>query len=249
MANFFNDVAGGAEKMQAEFLGPTYNYAKNIKSPNDRGMSGDGNMGALAKDITGIIAYTQLLVEGKGNANKKGTPLGNKFYLKTGGQCTSKDGNKHDRYIFVNNVPTGSLPIISNATGQAFGDFRGLIPGTIGNVGEINPLAIFKGFMQGKDPKCRKLGLKDDKGRRGYYVADADIADLDPCLFGGRNPVSGNRYSGCASGFENMNDIINKIKDEIPKLQKNPLANVYNLGFGAFVIYLMYNLIRKHGFN
>ena len=25
-----------------------------------------------------------------------------------------------------------------------------------------NPLAIFKGFMQGTDPKCRKLGLKDE---------------------------------------------------------------------------------------
>ena len=31
MANFFNEVAGGAEKMQAQFLGPTYNYAKNIR--------------------------------------------------------------------------------------------------------------------------------------------------------------------------------------------------------------------------
>ena len=33
--------------------------------------------------------------------------------------------------------------------------------------------------MQGTNPKCRKLNLKDDKGRSGYYVADADIADLD----------------------------------------------------------------------
>ena len=73
-------------KKKAQFLGPTYNYAKNIRSPNDMGMSGDGNMVRLAKDIAGIIAYTQLLVEGKGNANKKGSPLGNKFYLKTGGQ-------------------------------------------------------------------------------------------------------------------------------------------------------------------
>ena len=32
MANFFNEIAGGAEKMQAQFLGPTYNYAKNIAS-------------------------------------------------------------------------------------------------------------------------------------------------------------------------------------------------------------------------
>ena len=104
MANFFKEVAGGAEKMQAQFLGPTYNYAKNIKAPAEMDMSGDGNMTALGKDITGIIAYTKLLVEGTGNANKKGTPLGNKFYLKTGGQCTSSDGNKHDRYIFVNNT-------------------------------------------------------------------------------------------------------------------------------------------------
>ena len=65
MANFFNEIAGGAEKMQAQFLGPTYNYAKNIKAPAEMEMSGDGNMTALAKDITGIIAYTQLLVEGK----------------------------------------------------------------------------------------------------------------------------------------------------------------------------------------
>ena len=139
MADFFNKIAGGAEKMQAEFLGPTYNYAKNIASPNDMGMSGDGNMTALGKDITGIIAYTKLLVEGTGDANKIGKPLGNKFFLKTGGQCMSPDGNKHDRYIYINNVPTGSLPIISDATGQAFGDFRGLIPGTIGNVGEMDP--------------------------------------------------------------------------------------------------------------
>ena len=57
--------------MQAQFLGPTYNYAKNIRSPNDMGMSGDGNMSALAKDIAGIIAYTQLLVEGKETQIKK----------------------------------------------------------------------------------------------------------------------------------------------------------------------------------
>ena len=43
MANFFNEIAGGAEKMQAQFLGPTYNYAKNIASPNDMEMSGDGS--------------------------------------------------------------------------------------------------------------------------------------------------------------------------------------------------------------
>ena len=57
MANFFNEIAGGAEKMQAQFLGPTYNYAKNIKSPNDMGMSGDGNMSALSRDIFNFCVF------------------------------------------------------------------------------------------------------------------------------------------------------------------------------------------------
>ena len=83
--NFFNEIAGGAEKCRLNFR-PTYNYAKNIASPNDMGMSGDGNMDALAKDITGIIAYTQLLVEGKRHKQLKRIPLGNKFYLKQEGQ-------------------------------------------------------------------------------------------------------------------------------------------------------------------
>ena len=250
MGDFFKDIAGGIEKVQKGFLGPTYNYAKQIKAPRELGMSGDGNMGALARDVAGLINYTEVLVAGKSRAQRKqNTPLGNKFYLKTGGQCKSKDGQLHDRWLFVNNVPTGTIPFISSITGEALGDFRGLVPGTIENLGEMNPLALFGGFMQGTNPACRKLNLRDDKGRSGYYVADADIADLDPCLFGGRNPVSGTRYNGCASGFQNMNDIVNKIKEEIPKLQKNPMANIYNLGFGAFVIYLMYHLIRKHGFN
>ena len=249
MADFFNKIADGGEKMQAEFLGPTYNYTKNINSPADMGMSGDGNMSALGADIAGIIAYTELLVEGGGDANKTGKPLGNTFFLKTGGQCVSPDGNKHDRYIYINNVPTGSLPIISDSTGQAFGDFRGLIPGTIGNLGEINPLAIFKGFVQGAVPKCNKLNLKDDNGDTGFYVADSDVNDLDPCLWGGKNPVSKKEYKNCASGFQNMNDIVNSIKNRVPKLQKNPLANLYNLGFSSFIIYLMYQLLKKNGFN
>ena len=56
--------------------------------------------------------------------------------------------------------------------------------------------------MQGTNPKCRKLNLKDDKGRSGYYVADADIADLDPHSIWRKKSCFGNRYSGCASGFQ-----------------------------------------------
>ena len=251
MGDFFKDIAGGVEKVQAGFLGPTYNYAKQIKAPSELGMSGDGNMGALARDVAGLINYTEVLVSGKSRAQRTSGPLGNKFFLKTGGQCKSKDGQLHDRWIYVNNVPTGSIPFLTSMTGAALGDFRGLVPGTVENLGHLNPLALFGGFMQGTNPKCRKLNLKADDGKRGLYVADADIANLNPCLFpGSRNPVSGKRMSGCKVGFQNINDIMNGLKkgfDGDETLEDNPLAKVYNVGFSVLLIYLMYHLVMKSG--
>ena len=249
MGDFFKDVAGGVEKAQAGFLGPTYNYAKQIKAPDEIGMSGDGNMGALARDVAGLINYTEVLTTGKSRAQRTNGPLGNKFYLKTGGQCKSPDGQLRQRWIYVNNVPTGAIPFITSTTGQALGDFRGLVPGTIENLGHLNPLALFGGFMQGTNPKCRKLDLRS--GNEGKYVADADIANLNPCLFKkSYNPVSKKSLGGCADGFQNINDIMNGLRKTFEgdeTLQDNPLAKVYNVGFSALLIYLMYHLVMKTG--
>jgi hypothetical protein len=261
--SFFKDIAGGVEKAQSQFLGPTYNYASKIRSPQELGMSAAGNLDALGRDVAGIINYTEVLVTGKGKGSTTGKPLGNRFYLKTGGKCCpkpkyDKDGNQDgcktspvDRYVYVNNIPTGSIPFISDMTGQSFSMFRGLVPGTIENVGQLNPIGIFGGFMQGENPPCSKLKLKDSKGRSGFYVANADISDLDPCNFGGRNPISGKRRNGCApnQGFRNMNEILSgkkPINNEVLKLKENPLANLYNLGFGAFVIYILFHLMKKN---
>lgn len=247
MGDFFKDIAGGVDKAQAGFLGPTYNYTKQIKTPSNLGISSKGDLDTLARDINGIISYTEVLVSGKSKAQRKNKPLGNKFFLKTGGQCKGSDGNLHPRWIYVHNVPTGAIPFISNSTGENFPDFRGLVPGTIENLDKLNPLEIFGGFMQGANPKCRKLKLRGDTGISNEYVADADIANLDPCIFkGNKNPVSGKKKGGCGDGFKNMNDIMSKIKRlDMKKLEKNPFANMYNLGFGVLIVYLMYHVLRK----
>ena len=213
-------------------------------------MSSRGDMSALAKDVSGLIAFTEVLVAGGGKASRVNGPLGNRFYLKTGGQCTAPDGNKVDRYVYINNKATGSVPFISDVTGTSFPEFRGLIPSSIENVGAINPVALFGGFMQGANPKCRKLNLPSDNGVRGVYVADADIANLDPCVFGGKNPVDKTKTrTGCAKdGFSNMNETFVELKElmEEGKLSKNKIANIYHLGFGFLLIYLLYSFMKKH---
>ena len=249
MAGFFDKLQGGVGGLEKKFLGPTYNYAKQIKTPKEIGMSSAGNMGALAKDVRGLIAFTEVLVSGGGPASRTKGPLGNKFYLKTGGQCTTPDGNKADRYIYIRNKPTGSIPFISDVTGTSFPEFRGLVPSAIENVGAINPVAIFGGFMQGANPKCRKLNLPSDNNIRGVYVADADIANLDPCVFGGKNPVSGKSRSNCArDGFTNMDETFLELKQLMKSDKKSmtSIKNIYNLGFGFLLIYLLYSLMKKY---
>jgi hypothetical protein len=257
MANFFKDIAGGVEKVQSGFLGPTHNYMKDLKSPDEMGMSSEGTMEALAKDVTGIIAYTGVLVGGSCTndetcGQKQMTPLGNKFFLKTGGQCKPSNGVPKDRWLYINNVPTGSIPFIT-PEGTSLKEFRGLVPGTIENLGHLNPLALFGGFMQGTTPPCRILDLPDKVGgpiNTTKYVADADITNLSPCLWSKhKNPVSGTKGSGCASGFKNMNDIMAGIKRTFDgdTTQSKPVSKIYNAGFSILLVYLMYHLISKSG--
>jgi hypothetical protein len=247
-SSFFKKLSTTGENIQSSYLGPTYKYHKNINSPRELGMSDSGDMAVLARNIAGIINYTDLLVTGKGRASKTGKPLGNKFFLKTGGQCkpVDKPGNVVDRYLYINNVPDGSIPFIAGAS-----DFRGIIPGIIGNLGDINPLDVVGGISQDATPKCRKVRLQTiDANNRvssaTHYVADVDLAKLSGCNFpGNKNPVTGNTTSGCKQGFQLINNKINKKKNEKKKMKKNHILNLYNMGFGLLIVYLLVKLKNK----
>ena len=265
---FFNEIKNGVANAEKSMLGPTHNYAKEILAPSEMGMGSSGNMDTLARNVSGIMSYTDVLVSGKSNAQqncnggsckppcdprsgRNCSPLGNSFYLKTGGKCKDESGQLRTRYMYINNKPTGAIPFISKMTGKNTPGLRGLIPGAIENLGQINPIALFSGFMQGVNPNCRKLNLKADNGS-GHYVADSDISDLDPCLFeGGYNPVSKIKKTVCGtkSGFENLNKVLQK-GEQLPKYdfkqsQKDPVIKFYNFTFGMLIIYLMFKATVK----
>ena len=199
MSNFFSDVMTDMKGMEQNLLGPDYLYWKRILKPSDMGMSSDGNFGALTNDVNGLINYVEVLVSGNGGSTTGG-PLGDKFFLKTGGQCTDvASGNKVDRYIYIDNVPNGNIPFISSGLGGTdFTEFEGLIPGLLGDLGKLNPLNLFKSFMMGDNPDCMSVTLqtivpvadanlndtgKDNVGTETQYVAVADVKNMDPCIF------------------------------------------------------------------
>ena len=250
MPNIFEDIADDVRTVEQDLLGPDYKYYKRIKSPGEMGMSSHGSLGTLVDDISGLIAYVELLVTGNCHGGKCAStisgPLGDKFFLKTGAKCKDiRSGNEETRYIYINNKPTGRIPFISEAIGVDFTTFEGLLPGVLENLDEMNPFAVFKGFLEGEMPDCQELrmettptSINDNRREQTEFVTVSDIKSMDPCLFtlnDKRNPVTGDR---CREGFENLK-----------KMTKNPkndaLFHIYLLCLGFLMLYIIYKLRNK----
>ena len=198
-AQFFNKLKAGAHQMGEDFTGPDYRYQDFIKTPKEQGMSGAGNFNTLAKNIGGVINYSRILTKGDGAARIGSHPLGNKFFLKTAGKCAparntrrrcdqktvcpasaptcfknecwtwKRKGDTAQRWLFVDNTTKGKLPFIRGES-----SFKGMVPGMIENIMEMNPLEVLTAFGQEATPLCKKVSskvtrVKPVRGKNTYY--------------------------------------------------------------------------------
>ena len=248
MSNVFQQVLQNAGSVQDELLGPTYPYYKNIKSPSQIGMSNKGTLQQLANNVDGLISYVEVLVSGKSKASATGGPLGNKFFLQTGGKCVdnSVDGsnNQVDRYIYVNNVPEGNIPFISSGLGVDFTDFRGLIPGAMSNLNVLNPFGLLQSFLAGSTPPCQEITMQtidvnNNKSSETNFVTVTDIQNMDPCSFpNGRNPIT---KAKCSESFT-TGVATDAARVDMPD---DPLAQLYFASLGLVGIYILYRFMEK----
>jgi hypothetical protein len=245
MSNLFQDVLNNANKVEEKLLGPTYPYYRNIKTPSEIGMSNKGTIQQMGKNIDGLISYVEVLVSGKSKASKTGGPLGNKFFLQTGAKCIDKETNQEvDRHIYVNNVPQGNIPFISSGLGVNFSEFKGLIPGSMGNLNALNPFTIMQSFLSGSKPECQKITLEtidanNRKSSESHYLTLVDIQNMDPCSFQNRvNPITKAR---CRETFENIGSEYN---EEI-KMPDDIYAQLYLVGVASLGIYILYRIMEK----
>jgi len=234
MTNIFQDVLTDSKNVKDSLIGPDYPYWKNIKDPSSIGMTDEGNLPALARDIDGLIQYVEVLVTG-GGASTTGGPLGNKFFLQTGAKCKDiKSGNEVDRYIYINNVPMGNVPFISSGLGTNFSTFKGLIPGTMENLNALNPYTILSSFMSGSVPDCQDTN--NVSGQQTHFVTTTDISNMDPCNWSdGKNPVNKKNCKQAFTGMQTKNT----------SLPPDPVIQFYFASLGVLGIYILYCIMMK----
>lgn len=212
----FKQAAADPKGLEQALIGPSYPYGQFIKMPSQLGMSGNGGMNTLGNNIKGIMAYVDILVSGGGEASATGQPLGNRYFVPIQGikctpsgkipckdaagntiPCPDVEGGLAPRSIYVDNIPTGNIPFLSDATGTDFSQFRGLVPGILQSAESLDPLALFGGFLQGANPPCSYVNMKVTNNdnvttRQGGWVLDSEISGMDPCSFpSGGNPLTG----------------------------------------------------------
>lgn len=248
-SSFFSKVASDPSSLSSEFSGPDYKYSKFINSPAKMGMSTSGS--SLDANVAGIINYIQLLIEGTGPASATGKPLGDKYFIITGGQCKSSDGSKVQRSIYIDNVP-GDGPSFLGDLGMNMTSFSGLLPGIVDDLSAFNPVGLFSAFMDGATPDCSQVTLKtinenDDPGVGTGFIVNSEISDINPCNFtSGTNTITGEK---CTESFISANAAIRR--DKKPPIQSyvlknNKFASMYTTSVGFLLVYLIYCLIKPN---
>jgi hypothetical protein len=220
----------------SKFLGPSFNYRKLIKSPKEMGMNDDGNFSQVKTNIGGVLDYGKLLTFGEPDATKSDLPLGNRFFIKTPGDCKDDKTDKvRKRWFYVDNIPSRNLPM------------RGLIPGIISKVDVLNPVDIYSSLNASSVPPCKEVTLQTVLEKNGtvvtgddtHYIANIDLDNIHPCNFmNGKNPIT---RETCNEGFKPMlngDDIFKSITED-------PLKSLYFTGIGGVLIYIGYMLLNR----
>ena len=247
MSNIFTDAAKDPASLQERLIGPIYPYTQNIKTPTELGMSDRGTIQQMSRNITGLIGYVELVAAGGGDASKTGQPLGNRFFLQTGGKCVDVNSGKDaERFIYIDNIPQGNIPFISSGMGMNFSSLRGLIPGVMSDLNVLNPFAIMGSFMAGSKPECQSITMQtvnNNNVRRNQtqFVALADISNIDSCSFPNRrNPVT---RQVCREAYQNnKTHALNYGELTMPD---DPIVQLYFASLSILGVYILYKMIEK----
>ena len=147
------------------FLGEDFDYIGAFNNPRDcspgpcMGESG----GKIMDNLKGTLKYGNALLfhsdsDDLRRVQKNPGVLGNKYFINSGIDCKTPEGDTVSRHIYVDNRPTGNIPFINQLVGDG-GLPKGLIPGLLSNVERLNPVKLLSALVPevGDAAKCKAV--------------------------------------------------------------------------------------------
>jgi hypothetical protein len=153
-------------------VGPDYSYSDHIKPPSSMGVGSSGTFSQIGRNVNGILYYVGTLITGN-------PPLGNQFFVNTGGTCTAPDGQLRPRFNYINNKPSGAN-VVPASMREIGAGFNGLIPGVVSDIGGLNPTYIFSSIASDVSPACKCYQCEGASGYR--FISPSLSPDFSPQL-------------------------------------------------------------------
>lgn len=156
---------------QIDLIGPAYSYADNLPGPSSLGVGTDGTFSQLSTNASAISTYVKAMITGD-------PPLGNQYFVNTGGVCTAPDGSTQPRMNYINNKASGAdlMPASMSEIGS---DFNGLIPGIVGDIEGLDPLYMFTALSSDGTPLCECYKCNVTTGSGTAFLTTSLSPDFD----------------------------------------------------------------------
>ena len=193
--SLWSKMENGADSVSTDILGPAYSYADNIPGPGSLGVGNEGSFGQLNSNLGAVGTYVDTMIQGD-------PPLGNRFYVNTGGTCTAPDGSIQSRYNIINNMPSGSeiMPAGFKNLGSSL---NGLIPGIIGDIEGLNPFYMLKSLAADSNPKCACYKCDVTSGSQYQFLTPELSPDFDSTIC---TQVDPSNCTQSVESFSNQNE-------------------------------------------
>jgi hypothetical protein len=157
----------------AAFQQPNYDFAGQLKMPNQVGVSRGDSLGHVVDAAKGMLYYSDMIGFGEASSGfTRGLPfqrLGINYFMPTGLKCS----NGADMWTYFEGIPKG------DAMGMGYPQMRGLAPGIMeDSKAALNPMPILQAAFGNVYPVCEKqtFPVGDDLGR----IRDPNIDAKDP---------------------------------------------------------------------
>lgn len=181
----WDKIKNAPENAATSLLGPSYSYSDNIPGPSKLGVGSEGSFGQLYRNISAAGEYVKIMVNGD-------PPLGNSYFVNTGGSCTAPDGSVQPRYNYINNFPRGAVPPSMNDLGGLTSNLNGLIPGIVGDIEGLNPTYLFTSLTEEGTPACECYKCNVTSGNAysfltpslspDFTTTDCSVVEMKNCL-------------------------------------------------------------------
>ena len=173
----WSDIDNEVGTVSNDILGPSYSYTDNIPGPTSLGVGSSGSMSQLFTNVSAANEYVKILITGD-------PPLGNQYYVNTGGTCTAPDGSLKSRYNYINNKSVGADLIPQGLNDLSFltSDLNGLIPGVVGDLEGLDPLYLFNAMSSDASPACQCYKCEVTSGPQYQFLSTNLSPDFDTNL-------------------------------------------------------------------